>query len=181
MRAFIAIELPENLKSDIFQKFGQIEESGIVGSRFVDKGNLHLTLRFLGDISEEQAKLIQKKLSEIKFGTFEAQLGEIGFFPDEKYIRVIWIELIAKEIYNLQKMIKDKLGGIKLPEENKEFQSHITIARVGRLKDKNIFLDKINKLNIKKSTFTVNKFSLIKSELTRQGPIYKTLEEFSLE
>jgi len=181
MRAFIGIELPEKLKSDIFHKFGQIEEAGIVGSKFVEKGNLHLTLKFLGDISEEQAKDIHKKLSEIKFKKFEAKIGKIGFFPNEDYIRVVWIDLIAKEIFDLQKNIEEKLANLKLPEENKEFQSHITIARVSKLKDKNIFLDKIRRINIKKSSFSVDKFSFIKSELTRQGPIYKIIKEFNLE
>jgi 2'-5' RNA ligase len=180
MRAFIAIELPEDLKSDIFKKFEQIEEAGLVGSKFVDKGNLHLTLKFLGDISEEQAEKIQKKLSEIKFKKFEAKFGKIGFFPNENYIKIIWIELIAKEIIELQGIIEGKLRDIGISQDDKGFTSHITIARVSKLKDKNVFLEKIKKINIKKSEFIVNKFSFIKSELTRERPIYKTLKEFSL-
>ncbi|MDO8623564.1 MAG: RNA 2',3'-cyclic phosphodiesterase [archaeon] len=180
MRTFIAIELPEDIKSEIFHSFEKLEESGLVG-KFVEKNNIHLTLRFIGEVSEEKIEEIKKKLSEIKFKKFKAKIGNIGFFPDENYIRVIWIELVAKEIIELQEIIEEKCREIGIPRDNKGFASHITIARVEKIKNKSLFTEKLKTLHVKKSDFIVKDFSLIKSELKRSGSIYKNLMKFPLD
>lgn len=180
MRSFIAIELPEEIKSEIFHKFEDIQESGLVIGNFSEKDKFHLTLKFIGDISEEQLEKIQKKLSEIKFNKFETSIGKIGFFPDKDYVRVIWVELVSEELLELQKIIENKLNEIGISKDEKEFTSHITIVRVKKIKDKSLFSEKIKKINIKKTSFRVDNFYLMKSELKRNGPVYKTLEKFPL-
>jgi len=180
MRAFIAIEFPEEIKTDIFHNFEKLKETGIVSGNFVEKENLHLTLKFLGDLNEEKAKKIQEKLSEVNFRKFRVKIGEIGFFPKEKYIRTIWIELKAEEIQKLQKIIDDKLFEIGISKDEREFTSHITAVRIKSVKNKDIFLERLKKLRIKKQDFEVSNFSLIKSELTARCPIYKKIADFKL-
>jgi len=184
MRVFIAIELPEYVRANIFHAFENLKGLGLGRGNFVGKDNIHLTLKFLGELSEEEIENIKKKLSEIKFKKFETETGKIGFFPSEEYIRVIWIELVDKDkdgkIYDLQKIIEDKLEEVGIMKDTREFQTHITIARIKSIKNKQVFLEKVKGINIKKMRFNVENFSLIKSELTRIGPIYRILEKFNL-
>jgi len=180
MRAFISIEPPEQIKKEIFKEFEKLESSGFVAGNFVGKNDLHLTLKFLGNISEEQIEKIKKTFSDISFPKFEIKIGEIGFFPSESYVRVIWVGLIADELKKLKETIDKNLLDIGINSDGREFSSHITVARVKKIKDKDNFLKKIKELKLKKMSFPVEKVTLMKSELTRDGPNYKVLGEFNL-
>jgi len=180
MRTFIALELPEEVKKEIFKIFEDFKNSGAVVGNFVNKENIHLTLKFLGDISEEKTREIEKKLSEINFQPFSANVGEIGFFPSEEHMKVIWIGLASDKVLALKKMIDDSLDMLGLSPDNKEFSSHITVARIKNIKDEKIFFERIKKLKIRKMKVDIKHFSLIKSELRRDGPIYKIIKEFKL-
>ncbi len=181
MRAFISIELPESVKKEIFRISEKIKNSGLVSGNFVKKDNLHLTLRFLGDrVSEEKINQIKKELSEIILPKFKATTGKIGFFPSDKYIRVIWVALEADELSRLKGIIENKIHELGMNKEKREFNSHITFARIKSVKDKDAFLKLVSGLDIKKMSFEVEKVSLIKSELTKDGPIYKKIMDFPL-
>ncbi len=180
MRVFISINLPEQIRKEISKEFEKLEHSGFVAGNFVNKNNIHLTLKFLGNISEELAEKIKKSLLEINLSKFEVSVGEIGFFPSEQYVRVIWVGLIADELKKLKEIIDRNLLEIGINSDGREFSSHITVARVKKIKDKDSFLKKIKELKLKKMSFPVEKISLMKSELTRDGPNYKVLGEFNL-
>lgn len=179
MRTFIAIELPEEIKSEIFHNFEKLEETGLVG-RFTEKNQIHLTLKFIGDISEEKIEEIKEKLSGINSKKFNAKLGEVGFFPDKDHIKVVWIGLISEEISKLHKLIDENLNELGIQKEDKEFTSHITIARVEKIKNKSLFMEKLKSIHVKKLEFSVKDFSFMKSEFKGKGHIYKTLMKFPL-
>lgn len=153
MRAFISIEIPEQIRKEISKEFEKLEKSGFIAGNFVNKKDIHLTLKFLGDISEELADKIKKSLLELDFAKFDVQTGEIGFFPSDKYVRVIWVGLIADELKKLRDEIDKKLREIGVNSDEKEFSSHITVARVKQIKEKDSFLKKIKELHIRKNTF----------------------------
>lgn len=153
---------------------------GMVIGNFVEKENIHLTLKFLGNIPEEKIKDIEKKLSEIDFSSFGAHIGEIGFFPSQEHVKIVWVELLSDKTLPLKKLMDDTLDSLGFPPDNKEFNSHITIARIKEIKNKQYFFDKIKKLKIKKTDFNFKYFSLIKSELRRGGPVYKLIKKFEL-
>ncbi len=178
MRCFIAIEIPEHVKAEIFHVFEKIKQSGLVAGNFVEKENLHLTLKFLGELNAEEIAKIKKELFEIEFKKFNAETGSIGFFPNEDYIRTLWVELVGGEISKIHKKIDDKLFEFGIKKEDKNFSSHMTVARIKSVKDRKMFMQKIKEMKLKKEKFSVDNFSLIKSELTPEGPIYKTLEKF---
>ena len=182
MRVFIAIEIPEEIQSKIFHLSENIKDSGVVSGNFVEKSNLHLTLKFLGDISEEHLKEIVDSLDKIQFKKFNAQVGELGFFPNESYVKVIHVDLKSRgnEIMDLHRLIENNLINAKVIKDDREFSTHITLARVKNIRNKSLFTEKIKKLNLKKQEFEVDRFSIIKSELTRQGPVYKKIKEFKL-
>ena len=180
MRYFISIELPDNVKDKIFNSFKKLKESKVCYGNFVKKDNLHLTLRFLDDVPEEKIESIKKALEEIDFRQFPIESGRVGFFPNEKYIEVLWIDLIASDFYFLKDEIDEKLEGLGFPKNGKEFKTHVTVARIKGINDKQKFFNKINEISPKKMFFIANQFSLVKSVLERNGPKYETLKEFPM-
>jgi 2'-5' RNA ligase len=178
MRLFIAIEVSEEIKEELTKIQSGIEND-LVKAKWVNQNQMHLTLKFLGEVNEERVEIIKEKLSEIKTKPFFVVLDKIGFFPSEDYIRVVWIGLKPiNKIVELQKKIDESLK--ELFPLDKRFHPHITIARVRFVKEKKEFIENINKIEIKKKEFQINKFKLVKSTLTREGPTYEDIEAYSL-
>lgn len=180
MRTFISIELPERIRKEIFKEFEKLRGSGFVSGNFVKKENLHLTLKFLGELSEEEISKIKEKLLEVEFSKLNLCTGEIGFFPSENYVRVLWVDLISEKTKYLKDILEEKLLEIGINKDSRPFSSHLTVVRIKTVKDKEKFLEKLKELKVKKLNFEIDKISLVKSELTKKGPVYKILEEFTL-
>ncbi len=172
MRTFISIDIPENVKGAIREIQEKLPD---FRGKKTEPENLHLTLKFLGEVNENKIEEIKRKLREIKFKKFEAEIDSIGVFS-ENFVRIVWLHI--KNCDDLQKEIDEKLE--KLFEKEKRFMSHLTIARVKNVKDKKAFIEQIKKIEIPKINFPVHSFMLKKSTLTEKGPIYKILEEYKL-
>lgn len=172
MRVFISIDLPNEIKKEIRKIQDILPEFAGKKTEFE---NLHLTLKFLGEVSENVISKIRENLRGIKTPDFETEIDGIGVFS-EIFVKIVWIHLKGAE--ELQKLVDDKLEDIFQPEAR--FMSHITIARVKNIKDKKNFLNELKKIKIPKIRFNVNSFNLKKSELFQKGPIYKIIEEFRL-
>ena len=171
-RCFVSIDIPEELKRDIEKIQNLLPD---FQGRKTEPKNLHLTLKFLGEIDEKKVEEVKQKLGEINFNKFESEIDSIGVFS-EKFVRIVWLHLT--NCGGLQK----KVDGILSAEFKSEyrFMSHLTIARVKSLQDKKNFLEKLNKIKSDKMKFGVDSFRLKKSILTKKGPIYKTIEEYKL-
>jgi len=172
MRAFIAVDIPEDARKEIRKIQKELPE---FRGKLTEKENLHLTLKFLGEIDESKAGEVKKILKEVKEKRFKAEVDEIGFFSEE-VIRIVWLHLSGCE--NLQKKIDEKLKNLFSKE--KRFMSHLTIARVKSVKDKKEFLKKLGKIKIGKIAFEVSEFKLKKSTLTAEKPVYEDLMEVGL-
>jgi len=178
MRCFVALDLPREAINHIKEIQKLIEKQNIFIGKFTEHENLHLTLKFLGEIDERKIEEVKERLKEISFDEFEAELFEFGVFS-KKFIKIIWIKLGGKGIFSLQKEIDKKLEDLFKSEER--FMSHITIARVKNVPDRKRFLDYIKNIKVKKIKFKVEKFFLKKSELKPEGPVYEDIGEYRLE
>src|SRR3989338_4151363 len=112
MRLFIAIELPDGVKeclSLIQEKIlGQLSQEDKI--KPVKKEQMHLTLKFLGEVQPNNIKEIKDALKEIKLAPFSVELSNIGVFPSESYIRVVWVGLKPEDkIMDLQKSSDEHL------------------------------------------------------------------------
>jgi len=174
-RAFICIEFPDEVIKEVArvqELAGKIKFTG----KMTELENLHLTLKFLGEIDDSMLEEVRKKLNEIKFDVFEAKLGKIGIFHLKGKPRIVWIKVEGKEIYELQKKIDDALKDLFKKEER--FMSHLTIARIKYVRDKSGFDEKISKIAVDKIKFKIKEFKLKSSELKSIGPIYRDLEVY---
>lgn len=136
-RVFIAIDFPD----EIVKEIARVQEA-VSGAKFTGKmtelENLHLTLKFLGEIDEEKLEKVKEKLREIKFKEMELKLGKIGTFDFRGKPKIVWVKVNGEGIWELQKAIDEKMHelGFKMEER---FMSHLTIARIRYVKDKKGF------------------------------------------
>ena len=171
MRAFIAIEISEEvnkLLEDLQKKF-----QGLGKINFTKEPH-HLTLKFLGEVNEKQVLKIKTLLKEVKLKSFELELTEMGVFPNENYIKVIWVGVKGR-VNELQQRIDSRLAEI-FPKDER-FHAHITLGRVKFVKDKQK-IKEILETKVPNLKFEVKEFKLIKSELTPEGPKYEDLGTF---
>jgi len=172
MRCFIGIDLP-NVAIKEIQKIQKKLEPNFTG-RLTSSENLHLTLKFLGEIEEDAINDVKKRLSSITHPPFELTLKDVGVFS-QKFIKIIWVKVSDVP---LQPLVDNCLKNIfKL--ENR-FMGHITIARVRSLADKKSFLQLINATTVNEVSFMVKDFYLKESILTPDGPIYKDIDRYKL-
>jgi 2'-5' RNA ligase len=170
MRSFIAVEIPEEISDYLKELQKEIDEKATFPKHF------HLTLKFLGEVKEKEAEQIKEDLKNIKFKPFELSLNKLGFFPDDKKIRVVWIGFKDnRDLIDLQNQVHKQTIDYK---QDHPFSPHLTLARIKFVKDREEFLKKLRSLEIKEMKFNVDRFKLIKSELTPEGPVYEILEEF---
>lgn len=172
MRTFISINIPEEIRKEIKKIQDFLPE--FFGKK-TKVENMHLTLKFLGEIKEQVVGEVKEKLREIKIEKFKTEIDSVGVFSEE-FIRIVWLHM--KDCDNLQKQIDNALKNLFKPE--KRFMSHLTIARVKYIQDRGKFLEETEKIKIEKTKFMVDRFYLMKSELTSEGPRYSILEEYNL-
>lgn len=178
VRCFICLELPREAMEYVEEIQNIIKKKNLFYGKLTELENLHLTLKFIGEVPESKIKEIQEKLRKIKILSFEASLGDLGYFS-RNIVGILWMKLYGKGIFDLQSEIDKSLEDF-FPKEER-FMSHLTIARIKKVLDSNIFLDYIKNMKIKKISFPVCEFVLKKSELKSEGPVYGDIERFKLE
>jgi 2'-5' RNA ligase len=183
LRAFIAVELPPEIHQAIENKAAPMRaalNASLV--RWVPTANIHLTLKFLGDISPANVDLLTQILSaEIgQHATFEMDFGGLGAFPNSRRPRVIWIGIQAPAgLEALQHGIEAAAAKLGYPVEKRPFSPHLTIGRVKQ---------KINASGMKKirtalkdiqvgslGSMQVTAVHLYKSDLKPTGAVYTRL------
>lgn len=176
IRTFIAVEFPDRF----FDQIKKIESVlDIPGIKLVEPKQVHITLKFLGDVNESDVDPISSALSKVNCEPFEAKIKSIGVFPKPAYIKVIWLGAEGN-FEALHTEVERVLLPFKFEMDNK-FSPHATLARVKHIREKAMLLENLKKLeNIELGTMNVNSISLKKSTLRPEGPIYETLREIPL-
>lgn len=176
MRAFIAIDIPAEIRGELMKIQQKLSEVQTLKAKFVEAENFHLTLKFLGEISDARVNQIKERLSEVKFPKFKALFGQLGTFPSPNYVRVIWISLEPEEkVKELTKAINEVLKS-----KDERFESHVTLARVKNIENKELLQKKLTTIKFEKKSFEVSFIKLKKSTLTPKGPIYEDVVSFDL-
>ena len=172
MRTFVAIEVNNK---DVLNSIHKIQTELNIKAKPVELHNMHFTVQFLGEISEEMTRKISDALNSLEFTPFLISFVGIGVFPKPSFPRVIWIGTNegVNELEKLAEMIRTKLSQLGF-RPDKKFKPHVTIFRVKK-KIEGI----VNELQ-KFSTYSfgkqvISEVKLKKSELTPNGPIYTDL------
>lgn len=181
MRTFIAIEISEEMRSALAQAEAHLKYAG-ADVKWVEPKNIHLTLKFLGEIDESKVGLVTAILDEIAGRTksFDMTIKDIGAFPKIDFPRVVWVGLDkgALESTALAKEIDKRLVGIGFQEETRPFAAHLTIGRVRTPKNKEKLKDKMLDYKLQEvPPYKVASVILFQSTLTPTGSIYSKLHE----
>jgi len=179
MRSFVAVEIYSNEIINLISKF-QSEIN--INAKPVEPHNLHFTLQFLGDISQDMAEKVMISLNSIKFSSFMVNFKGIGVFPKLKFPRVVWIgtdENGGNLLIELSKKVENALIPLGFSVD-KPFKPHITVFRIkNKIGDISKELDKFKSVDF--GTQEITGFKLKQSILSSKGPAYSDLMEIKAE
>jgi 2'-5' RNA ligase len=188
IRAFIAIELPGELKSMLKDFENKLKTPKSRCAKWVDPGSIHLTLKFLGNVS---SKLLDELKRDVEVEVRKSQpfmltTTETGCFLNAHRPRVFWLGLGGDidRLLDLQSKIDESAGRLGFPRENRPFAAHLTLAR---LRDDCSIADRIGFTELVKGvrlepcfSMRVSAVSLIRSQLRPEGAIYTRLSQFEM-
>jgi len=170
MRLFIAIKIPKTALPGIARASTLLEGSG---ARILPAENLHITLKFIGEVSEGKVAGIETALSAICFSPFNVTLSGAGAFPTEKFPRAIWLGGKSEGAEELAAKVESAISFHGLKDE--KFALHLTVARSNG--DAKIGEFVRNTKNV--GSFEVRSFFLMKSFLSKSGAAYAVVKEFT--
>lgn len=186
IRSFLAIELPDEVKGKLKNIQETLKSRGVKGIRWVDPGKIHLTLKFLGEISQAQIeKIIVSFQQPISMKPIQIQVEDLGVFPNPNRPRVVWVGIArSEELSFLQKQIEVTCSKLGIPSEDRAFSPHLTLGRVSNTASTSDIMTLKSVLLLMRpgiiGTFGAKGFILFRSNLTPQGPIYTPIKTFPL-
>ncbi|UCH96742.1 MAG: RNA 2',3'-cyclic phosphodiesterase [Candidatus Aminicenantes bacterium] len=183
MRVFIGIKLDERVHDEI-EKFLKSFKKISSPVRWVKPENVHITLKFIGEVSEEKYSHIERRLSEAEFSTgpFDLRLAGCGKFGRGNTLNIFWIGIVPSDpLTQIFKKIETTLAKAGIEKEKRQFKPHITVGRNKKNFNFKSFFQLIEENSDRLiSEFTVSHFQVFKSQLRPEGPIYTVLKEISL-
>ena len=174
-RLFVGIDPPDAVKDQLLDLMG-----GVAGARWQTEAQLHLTLRFIGEVDRHQANDIAAALESLRHPRIELQLAGAGAFDRRGRVSALWAGVAPHEpVYALHKKVEQAIVRAGLPAEHRAYHPHITLARFGRDAGAlNGFIDRHG--GLASPPFEVDGFCLYESQLTREGSIYTIVERYPL-
>ncbi len=182
IRAFLAVDVHENLTKKIIKVQNEFNELD-VKIKFVEPENMHLTLKFFGDINKFKIDQINQIVArELRNADkFTLNLKSIGAFPSINKPKVLWIGTDKNRSFtNIQRLCDNGFQKIGFSKE-KKYNPHLTFGRVKNSKNNEQLINKLKQLNnITIGEMLVDEVTLKSSELTPSGPVYTNLKTFKL-
>ena len=188
IRAFIAVQLPEGLKKELADLETQLKKNSPPVIKWVDPNSIHITLKFLGEISPDSIEELMLAIEESARGIqpFQLEVRELGAFPGLDRTQILWVGIkgAMEKIEELEKRIEAHTAQLGFPRENRPFTPHLTLGRVRDGARPNE-LQRIGKLfseiNFSTSNHVdVKAIDLMKSRLTPTGAIYTCIGSVKL-
>jgi 2'-5' RNA ligase len=177
MRLFVGLELPWEVR----QRMALLMGAGIPGARWVPAENYHVTLRFIGEAPRHLAEEIDHALAALKAPSFALTLAGIGTFAKGGRSQSLWLGVARSEpLERLQSKIETALQRCGLEPERRRFQPHVTLARLDNAAEAKLagFVQAHNLFRT--DPVTVEHFTLFRSLLGKEQPVYTPEVEYPL-
>lgn len=183
-RTFLAIEASAEVRSRVGDLISELAQ-GRANVKWVDPDNAHVTLKFFGDVADEDVTRICTSVGETvaPLAPFTCECQGVGAFPHLKRPRTIWVGVQAGEedMIQLYRQVDRGLRTLGFPKEHRRFHPHLTIGRVRGNRDAGQLSTSLGALaEIPLGTLRVSEVILFASELRPAGPIYTPLGRFQL-
>lgn len=182
IRLFIAVLLHPALQDGLTQTLRTVSRSD-APVKWLEPGNLHLTLCFLGDVPQARVAEVIERLGQVsrEAAPFTMQVGGLGAFPNLKKPSVLFAPVTqgTEPLRSLASTISGSLKGVGAKQEDREFNAHVTLGRVKGFKGAKTVAPKLEgKVPTLIGEMTVKSFALVQSRLEPSGAVYKILQEF---
>ena len=186
MRIFIALDIPGEIRAQML-KYVQRARALAADARWARPEGLHVTLKFVGEVSDAKVEQIKAALATVKTAPFEVTFANVGFFPTARSPRVFWIGVEGGEaLPGLAALIDNAAHGVGIAKEDRAYSPHLTLARSGsgpggqhHLKPLAALLE--DQTPPRFGTMTAREFFLYLSQPQRGGSKYTKLQGFRLE
>ena len=177
IRLFVAIPLPEPVRQRL-----QSLCCGLRGAKWLRPENIHLTLRFIGEVRNDLARDFDAALAQIRAPGFELVLDGTGSFGRGRRPHTVWAGVVKSEpLIRLQAKVEAALVRAGCPPEGRKFSAHVTLARLSRAKSRNVEAWVADRAAFQADRFSVDRFTLYSSFLATAGAIHTTEAEYLLE
>jgi 2'-5' RNA ligase len=180
VRLFVALDIPEHVRQSL-AKLAQELRAAAPGARWVRMEGVHITLKFIGEKPEQKLAPIRSALSTLRVpGPIEMRFAGLGFFPNERRPRVLWVGIEAgAALRELADSIETALEPLDIAREKREFSPHITLARLENPKGLGTLRETVAKAGTPYFGYTkASAFYLYQSVLKRGGAEYTRLVEY---
>jgi len=174
-RLFVALRLPSDIRSLLLATMG-----GISGARWQSEDQLHLTLRFIGEVDRHQAADVHAALGAVHHPPFELALNGLGLFDRRGKAEAVWAGVAPQApVHSLHKKVDQALARVGIAPDQRAFLPHITLARLksssGPVRN---MMESAGGLS--SPHFKIGSFALVESRLTPEGAVYTDLETYQL-
>ena len=174
IRVFIGLDLPEDIKRSL-----GLLKSSVRGAKWVPLENLHITIRFIGEVPENILQNIKEELREISFYNFKVKFKDIGHFSAKSTPKVIWVGLDPlEEIMELREKIDEALTKANIPLEKKKYIPHVTLARLKGSKFPEVAEYLQQGMGFFTREFEIGEMILYSSKQKEEGSVYSVEEIF---
>lgn len=188
IRAFLAIQLPGDVAAALGHLAAQVAQSKVGGLKPVRPENMHLTLKFFGNVDARQVDSIIGTVTDTvtAIRPFMLRLGNVGVFPNNRSPRVLWVGLDGDigPLQDAHRRIETAFGQIAIEPDSREFRPHLTVARI---RDRATHIERRRAAEALFSAefrsglpVPVDHVTLMRSILLPEGPQYTSLAEISL-
>ena len=178
IRCFVSVDVEDESLLDMFQSLQRMLLETGNPMRLVKRENMHLTLRFLGEIPEPRVRQVMKGLAELMFERFRIEFKGLGVFPSRSFVRVVWVGVGkgVRELESIHSQLNEVLRRVGF--ESEKLSPHLTIARVKTVRNRQGLLRVLDEYGETSFGFMeVSSVRLKRSILTPKGPVYTTLME----
>ena len=174
-RLFVAVRPPREMRDLLLNAMG-----GISGARWQSEDQIHLTLRFIGEVDRHQAGDVHAALGAIHHPPFEIAISGLGLFGRRGQPETVWAGVSPHEpLSRLHKKVDQAMTRVGIAPDQRAYMPHITLARLKR--SSGTIRDLIEQSGgLTSPPFRIDFFALFESELTPEGPVYSVIERYPL-
>jgi 2'-5' RNA ligase len=169
-RLFVAVDVPDAIKDQLVALC-----SGVPGAKWVQRAQLHLTLRFIGEVDSTKFQQTKTALGDVRSESFWMALRGVGQFPPKRAARVLWVGVDAPPtLHQLQAQVEATLNRLDFAPEERPFSAHLTLARLKTVPPPSAVESFLSRhTTFQSESFPITAFILYSSILSPQGPTYQ--------